>query len=114
MARSTSPRASLARQATIVALFVIAATLGILTGILVAYTGDLPQVSALDEYRPSTITRVFANDGRVIGEFATQRRVILKYEEIPPLVRQAILAAEDAEFEHHIGIRPMRLLVTVA
>jgi penicillin-binding protein 1A len=114
MARSkSSSRASLARQATIVALFVIAAALGILTGVLVAYTGDLPQVSALDEYKPSTITRLHASDGRVIGEFATQRRVILKYEEIPALVRQAILAAEDAEFEHHIGIRPLRLLVTV-
>jgi penicillin-binding protein 1A len=114
MARSrTSSRASLARQATIAALFVIAAALGVLTGVLVAYTGDLPQVSALDEYKPSTITRLYATDGRVIGEFATQRRVILKYEEIPPLMRQAILAAEDAEFEHHIGIRPMRLLVTV-
>jgi len=114
MARSrTSSRASLARQATIAALFVVAAALGVLTGVLVAYTGDLPQVSALDEYKPSTITRVYANDGRVIGEFATQRRVILKYEEIPPLMRQAILAAEDAEFEHHVGIRPIRLLVTV-
>jgi penicillin-binding protein 1A len=114
MVRSkSSSRASLARQATIVALFVLAAMLGILTGVLVAYTGDLPQVSALDEYRPSTITRVYASDGRVIGEFATQRRVILKYEEIPVLMRQAILAAEDAEFEHHIGIRPRRLLVTV-
>jgi len=114
MARSkSSSRASLARQATVVALFVMAAMLGILTGVLVAYTGDLPQVSALDEYKPSTITRVHASDGRVIGEFATQRRVILKYEEIPPLMRQAILAAEDAEFEHHLGIRPMRLLVTV-
>jgi penicillin-binding protein 1A len=114
MARSkSSSRASLARQATIVALFVIAAALGILTGVLVAYTGDLPQVSALDEYKPSTITRLYARDGRVIGEFATQRRVILKYEEIPALMRQAILAAEDAEFEHHIGIRPLRLLVTV-
>ena len=113
MARSPSSRASLARQATIVALFVVAAALGILTGVLVAYTGDLPQVSALDEYKPSTITRMYASDGRVIGEFATQRRVNLKYEEIPPLMRQAILAAEDAEFEHHIGIRPMRLLVTI-
>ena len=114
MARSkSSSRASLARQATIVALFVIAAALGILTGVLVAYTGDLPQVSALDEYKPSTITRLHASDGRVIGEFATQRRVLLKYEEIPVLMRQAILAAEDAEFEHHIGIRPLRLLVTV-
>jgi len=114
MARSkSSSRASLARQATVVALFVLAALLGILTGVLVAYTGDLPQVSALDEYKPSTITRVHARDGRVIGEYATQRRVILKYEEIPPLMRQAILAAEDAEFERHVGIRPLRLLVTV-
>jgi len=114
MARSkSSSRASLARQATVVALFVLAALLGILTGVLVAYTGDLPQVSALDEYKPSTITRVHARDGRVIGEYATQRRVILKYEEIPPLMREAILAAEDAEFERHVGIRPLRLLVTV-
>ena len=114
MARSRpSSRASLARQATIVALFVLAAALGILTGVLVAYTGDLPQVSALDEYKPGTITRVLAGDGRVIGEFATQRRVMLKYEEIPPLMRQAILAAEDGEFEHHMGLRPVRLLVTV-
>lgn len=114
MARlKSSSRASLARQATIVALFVIAASLGILTGVLVAYTGDLPQVSALDEYKPATITRLYARDGRVIGEYATQRRVILKYEEIPVLMRQAILAAEDAEFDHHIGIRPLRLLVTV-
>ncbi|MGE5199792.1 MAG: penicillin-binding protein 1A [Rhodospirillaceae bacterium] len=115
MARSrTSSRASLARQATIVACFVVASLLGILTGVLVAYTGDLPQVSALDEYKPSTITRLYASDGRVIGEFATQRRVNLKYEEIPTVMRQAILAAEDAEFEHHIGIRPVRLLVTLA
>jgi penicillin-binding protein 1A len=114
MARPTSSRASLARQAAIVALFVLAAMLGILTGVLLAYTGDLPQVSALDEYRPGTITRVHAADGRVIGEFATQRRVILKYEEIPPVMRQAVLAAEDAEFEHHVGIRPVRLLVTIA
>ncbi len=113
MARSSSSRASLARQATTVALFVLAAALGILTGVLVAYTGDLPQVSALDEYKPSTITRVYAGDGRVIGEFATQRRVNLKYEEIPPLMREAILAAEDAEFHQHIGIRPIRLLVTI-
>src|SRR5512139_1062450 len=114
MARAKSAsRTSLARQASIVALFVLAAMLGILTGVLVAYTGDLPQVSALDEYKPSTITRLYSSDGRVIGEFATQRRVVLKYEEIPAIMRQAILAAEDSEFEHHIGIRPMRLLVTV-
>jgi penicillin-binding protein 1A len=106
-------RLSLARQAGIAALFVIAAVLGLATGVLLAYGGDLPQVSALDVYTPSTITRVHAADGSVIGDYATQRRVLLKYEEIPTVLRQAIFAAEDAEFEKHMGLRPGRLLITV-
>ena len=54
-----------ARNAGIVALFVVAAMLGILSGVLFAYAGDLPQVSALDNYSPSTITRVYAADGQI-------------------------------------------------
>ena len=46
-----------ARNAGIVALFIVAAMLGILSGVMFAYAGDLPQVSALDNYTPSTITR---------------------------------------------------------
>jgi penicillin-binding protein 1A len=112
MTRKSTSRTSLARQASIVALFVLAAILGILTGVLLAYSGDLPQVSALDEYTPRTITRLYATDGRVIGEFATERRVLLKYGDIPPVLRQAILAAEDSDFEHHFGINFTRLGVT--
>ena len=66
-----------ARNAGIVALFIVAAMLGILSGVLFAYAGDLPQVSALDNYTPSTITRIYSGAGQVIGEFATQRRVIV-------------------------------------
>jgi penicillin-binding protein 1A len=105
-------RASLARQAGIVALFVIAAMLGILTGVLLAYSGDLPQIEALDDYTPSSITKLYAIDGRVVGEFATQRRTIVRFEDIPPVLRQAILAAEDASFESHFGLRPVRLLIS--
>ncbi|MEW5983574.1 MAG: PBP1A family penicillin-binding protein [Acidobacteriota bacterium] len=111
MKRITRTRSSLARQAGIVALFVIAAVLGILTGGLVAYTGDLPLVEALDDYTPSTITRVHASSGEVVGEFATQRRILLRYEDIPELLRHAILSAEDDSFEHHIGINFRRLFV---
>src|SRR5436309_4876614 len=93
-----------ARQASIAALFIIAAMLGILGGVLFAYAGDLPQVSALDDYSPSTITRVRAADGQVIGEFATQRRVVVGYDDINPLLRQAIIATEDTEFDRHFGI----------
>jgi penicillin-binding protein 1A len=112
-AKAASSRLSLARQAAVAALFVIAAVAGLATGLLLAYAGDLPLISALDEYTPSTITRVHAADGTVIGEFATQRRVLLKYDDIPLVLRQAILAAEDAEFESHMGLRPGRLLVTI-
>src|SRR5437762_1052333 len=101
----------IARNATIVALFVVAAMLGILSGVLFAYAGDLPQVSALDDYSPSTITRIFASDGRVIGEFATQRRVVVGNVGSDPLLRQATIATEDAEFDRHFGVNIWRIFV---
>jgi penicillin-binding protein 1A len=99
----------IARNAGIVAMFVIVASLGILSGVLFAYAGDLPQVSALDDYAPSTITRIYASDGRAIGEFATQRRVVVGYDQINPLLRQAIIATEDADFDRHFGVNIWRI-----
>src|SRR5213594_4879732 len=103
-----------ARQASIAALFIIAAMLGILGGVLFAYAGDLPQVSALDDYSPSTITRVYASNGQVIGEFATQRRVVVGYDDINPVLRNAIIATEDAEFDKHFGINIWRIFAAAA
>ena len=85
--------------------------LGVLSGVMFAYAGDLPQVSALDNYSPSTITRIYASGGQVIGEFATQRRVIVGYDEINPALRQAIIATEDAEFDRHFGVNVWRIFV---
>jgi penicillin-binding protein 1A len=93
-----------ARNAGIVALFVIAAALGTLSGVLFAYAGDLPEISALDNYAPNTITRVHAADGQVIGEFATERRLLIGYDDIAPHLRQAIIAAEDGDFDRHFGL----------
>jgi len=98
-----------ARNAGIVALFIIVAMLGILSGVMFAYAGDLPAVSALDNYSPSTITRVYAASGQVIGEFATQRRVVVGYDDINPLLRNAIIATEDADFDKHFGINLWRI-----
>jgi penicillin-binding protein 1A len=93
-----------ARNAGIVALFVVAALLGIASGAIFAYAGDLPQISALDDYAPSTITRVYGSRGEVVGEFAVQRREVISYDAMAPRLRQAIIAAEDSEFERHIGL----------
>jgi penicillin-binding protein 1A len=98
-----------ARRAGIVALFVVAALAGILSGVLFAYAGDLPQISALDDYAPSTITRVYSADNQLIGEFATQRRVVVGYDDINPVLKQAIIATEDADFDRHVGINFWRI-----
>src|SRR5438309_1812878 len=100
-----------AKSAGIIALFILAAMLGILSGVLFAYAGDLPQVSALDDYTPSTITRVYAANGQVIGEFATQRRIVVSYDDINLLLRRAIIATEDTEFERHLGVNIWRIFV---
>jgi penicillin-binding protein 1A len=102
-----------ARSAGLIALFLVAALLGITTGVIFAYAGDLPQISALDDYAPSTISRVYGSQGEVIGEFAIQRRDVVPYEAISPNLRQAIIAAEDSHFEQHFGLSIPRIIVTL-
>jgi len=93
-------------------LFVGAALSGTAAGVLFACVGDLPEIAQLDGYAPSTITRVLGRDGVLVGEFATERREIVKYEDIPEVLRKAILASEDAGFFQHSGIRLTRIVVT--
>jgi penicillin-binding protein 1A len=102
-----------ARSAGIALLFLLAAGLGIASGVLFAYSDDVEKISELDDYAPSTITRVYARDGEIIGEFALQRREVIPYEAISPKLRQAILAAEDSEFEQHFGLSIPRIVVTL-
>jgi penicillin-binding protein 1A len=80
--------------------------------VVFVYADDVAAISALDDYKPSTITRLVAADGQQIGEFATERRVVIGYDDIAPVLRQAIMASEDAGFESHFGVSPQRLLVT--
>ena len=102
-----------ARRAGIVALFVVAGFLGVATGVIFAYAGDLPQISALDDYAPSTISRVYGAHGEIVGEFAIQRREVIPYEAISPKLHDAILAAEDSEFEQHFGLSVPRIVITL-
>ena len=103
----------IARRAGIALLFVAAAVAGTLSGLLFAASGDMPQVSSLDDYAPSTITRVYGVNGEVVGEFATQRRVVITYDQISPLLKQAIVSAEDQDFDSHLGLSLPRIVVTV-
>src|SRR5689334_3491885 len=101
-----------ARNAGLIALFLVAAMLGSVGGVLFAYSSDIPEISALDSYQPNTITRLLARDGRVIGEFAIERRIVIGYNDMAPVLRQAIIATEDGDFEQHFGLSISRIVIT--
>ena len=108
-------RGHLLRRFWLPAVLLLALAAGGLTGIIAAYELNYSraanEVAALATYRPSVVTRVYADDGEtVIGEFALEKRIPLKYEEIPPVMKNAILAVEDARFYDHIGIDPIRII----
>jgi penicillin-binding protein 1A len=95
------------------ALFVAAALAGTASGVLFAFAGDLPQISRLDDYLPSTITRVHARDGSIAGEFATERRLVVTYDQISPHLLSAVLAAEDSDFFGHVGLKVSRMFLAL-
>ena len=64
---------------------------------------ELPSIAALKDYRPSITTRVYADNNELIDEFFLEDRKVIKYEEIPKIVIQAFIAAEDARFFQHSG-----------
>ena len=85
-------------------LVVCAIGFGAAVGLLFVYSGDLPEIHALEDYRPNVVTELYADDGQSIGTFALQRRILLTYQQIPKLLRDAILTTEDQHFEEHWGV----------
>jgi len=77
---------------------------GALAGLIFVYSSDLPQIRALEDFRPDIVTELYADDGQVIGSFALQRRILLSYEQIPQVLKDAILTTEDQHFEQHWGV----------
>ncbi|HEY1936752.1 MAG TPA: PBP1A family penicillin-binding protein [Candidatus Angelobacter sp.] len=90
-------------------LVLTAAFLGTMAGLLIVYSTDLPQISELERYRPSTITELYDDQGRQIGSFALQRRVLASYDDFPKVLRDAIISTEDKTFETHWGINFWRV-----
>src|SRR2546429_6789241 len=110
-----APHRSALRRFWLPAVLLLALAAGGLTGIVLAYELNYSkaagEVASLATYRPSQVTRVYADDGQtVIGEFALERRIPLRYEEIPPVLKNAILAVEYARFYDHVGIDPIRII----
>lgn len=65
---------------------------------------QLPSLEILTDYRPKIPLRIYTSDGALIGEFGEERRALVKIQEVPTIMRQAILAAEDDRFYQHGGV----------
>ena len=91
-------------------LVLAAAGAGSLGGLLFVYNTDLPQVDDLEHYRPISNTELFDDQGRVIGSFALQRRVVARFQDYPPVLREAVISIEDKNFESHWGVNVWRVL----
>ncbi len=91
-------------------LLVCAIGLGAAVGLLFVYSSNLPEIRALEDYRPEVVTELYADDGQSIGTFAIQRRILLTYSQIPKVLKDAIITTEDQHFEEHWGVDIPRVL----
>jgi len=103
-------RRKLVGRVLVALLILFAALVGATAGLLLVYSTDLPQVDALENYRPATITELYDDQGRIIGSFALQRRVVVVYGDFPPVLRDALVSIEDKDFYRHWGINVWRIL----
>ncbi len=95
--------------ALFIVLVLLTAAAGAFSGFLLVYSTDLPQVTELEHYRPATITQLYDDQNRVVGQFALQRRVIDGYNDFPKVLRDALISTEDKEFEQHWGVDVWRV-----
>ena len=81
-------------------VFFAALTVG---GIFWIYSRDLPSHETLAQYSPKTISRIYSAEGQLIDEFAEERRIFVPIDEVPDLIKQAFVSAEDKNFYSHPG-----------
>lgn len=68
------------------------------------YSADLPSTDQLANYNPPVVTRLYATDGKLLAEYAKEKRFFVPLTSIPTLVQQAFLSAEDQNFYNHKGV----------
>jgi penicillin-binding protein 1A len=85
-------------------LLLCSIALGAACGLIFVYASDLPEIRALETYRPNVVTEIYADDGQMVGSFALQRRVLMTYEQCPKILYSAVTSIEDQHYEDHWGI----------
>ena len=88
----------------IIVLGVLAIGVAIALIVLVLTYPNLPSLEVLTDYRPKIPLRIYTADDHLIGEFGEERRAVVAIQDVPEVMKQAILAAEDDRFYQHSGI----------
>src|SRR3954470_5761375 len=78
--------------------------IAVVSGLLWHFSHGLPDHKQLADYQPATVSRLYASDGRLLAEYAKEKRVFVPVASMPKLVQQAFVAAEDQRFFTHPGI----------
>ncbi|MGA7808401.1 transglycosylase domain-containing protein, partial [Bradyrhizobium sp.] len=99
-----------AARAAALALLGASAIFGVMLGLILVYSINLPQMTDLERYRPSTTTNLYDIHGQIFGSFADERRIVVPYSEFPPVLRAAIFSIEDKDFENNGGINLLRVV----
>jgi penicillin-binding protein 1A len=73
-------------------------------GLVWHYSHDLPDYSALKDYQPPVMTRVYAGDGKLLAEYAIEKRIFVPVSAMPPMITHAFVSAEDQHFYTHAGV----------
>jgi len=94
----------IARFVLLVLVGCISGTAGLAAQAYVFFTHNLPNIEKLKNYEPPVVTRVYADRGELIGEFANQRRFVVPIDQIPKILQNAFVSAEDKNFWQHGGI----------
>lgn len=94
--------------------FVAAVVCGVSAGIAIAAAIHVPRVDGIASFSPKLVTQIFDRDGKTaFASYARERRLMLDQEDIPPLLRDALLAAEDGNFFSHGGIDALGIVRSI-
>ncbi len=88
----------------------IAIGIGVILIVLVLAYPNLPSLDVLTDYRPKMPLRIMTADGHLIGEFGEERRAVVRIQDVPEVMKQAIMAAEDERFYQHGGVDTLGVL----
>ena len=102
--RETHPQFTRTFLLTLCFLLSFGVGIGYASWAMVCRAGRCPSENALADYEPRQTSKLYAADGRFIAELGLEKRTLVHYKDIPPLVRNAFVAVEDKRFYQHSGV----------